>query len=104
MQLDKGLREKIAKRIAIARGLIRWENLPEKQDKNCGAACQEACFREADQIIELLKGKPDPLPEPDYSSETFENNVLKYGWDKAVEKTTDLPPGENNGVDGGIHE
>ncbi len=53
-------REKVARRIAIERGLILWDNLPVKQTKECGCACQEACYRSADQLKEILTGEKKP--------------------------------------------
>jgi hypothetical protein len=47
-------REKIARSIAIMRGLNSWDYLPDKQSKECGLACKEACFRSADSILALL--------------------------------------------------
>ena len=40
-----------AKYIAILRGLNMWVYLPVKQTQECGRNCQEACIREAKQIL-----------------------------------------------------
>lgn len=55
------IREGIAKRFAVARGLIPWERLPYKQTKECGAACKEDCLREADQILTYLKAEIEKM-------------------------------------------
>jgi hypothetical protein len=51
------IREKIAREIAIIRGLIPWDRLPDKQTKECGCACKESCFKDADRIITIIQAE-----------------------------------------------
>lgn len=51
------LREQVAREIAIIRGLIQWELLPEKQTKQCGCASKESCYRDADKLIALIRSQ-----------------------------------------------
>ena len=54
MTKDKDM-EKVVEEIAIdiaqIRGLPAWWVLPDKQTKECGCACKEACKREAGMLL-----------------------------------------------------
>ena len=56
------LRDRIARYIAIIRGLNKWENLPKYQTKETGCASQEACLREADTILAMFKEEVGKSP------------------------------------------
>jgi hypothetical protein len=49
------VRLEFAKGIAMLRGLNSWAFLPEKQTKDCGEACREACLKAADKFL-AIKG------------------------------------------------
>ncbi len=65
------LREELARKIAVTRGLSVWERLPDKQGLPHGAACKEYCYRIADDYIQTftkagavfqVDGSPDDNP------------------------------------------
>ena len=49
------VREQVAREIAVIRGLVQWENLPDKQTFMSGWACKEMCFTLADYIISIVR-------------------------------------------------
>lgn len=71
------LREQVARYIATIRGLIAWDNLPDKRTKECGCACKESCYQYADQILALLS---QPLSEqpPERIKLTLNPNAVNF--------------------------
>ncbi len=48
------LKEELARKIAVTRGLSVWERLPDRQGLPHGAACKEYCYGIADDYIQTF--------------------------------------------------
>lgn len=82
------LREKVAREIAIIRGLIPWEKLSDKKvEKQFGGtiingyASKEGCYEYADQIIPIVREAVlEELIPKDYSP------ALLFKWVERIER------------------